>query len=1138
MNKYIITSFFLSFALCLQAQFIENFTDGNFTDNPTWQGDTEWYVINSNLELQNMDTMSRSSYLSVPATTSDSTTWEFYFRLEFDPSNSNQMRAYLNASQSDLTGPQDAYFLQVGASGGDDAVEFRRQDGTGSTLLLSTPTGSAATSPEIRVRVTRDNNQAWELLADLTGGTNFQSYGTVTDGTHPMGQYFGFSNKYTSTRVDKFFFDDISIAPLFTDVTPPVLIAANAVDNSTVTLQFNEPLDEATIAIISNYSFTPTVNVISAMLDNSDPARIVLNVEPLVNGNNYIVTATGIADVENNIAGAQTQDFLFVQTVNAAPNDIIINEIMADQAPEVGLPLFEFVELYNRSDKFINLENFTISDANSTADPLPNFVLAPDGYIIICDAANVSAFTGFGPTLGVGNLPLLNNGQDRISLRSNNNILIHTILYQDDWYRDAIKAEGGWTLELINPNLFCLGADNWIASNDEDGGTPGRVNSVLDNTPDNTPPTVLSATAISDNNLSIVFSEVMSEADVENPANYIITPGNFSPISVTLDEVGTTATAIFPSSFMDRQEYTVTINSVSDCVGNSIAGDNTASFRFFITTLAERYDILINEIYAIPTPSHGLPEIEFVELYNRSDKAINLENYTFNEGSSSGNTLPFFVLVPDAYVILQKSEFDDFGAYGDVIKLNNFALTNSGELLNLEDPFGNTIDAVEYDSDWSIPGRSAGYSLERINTNNFCTNGKADWSSSFADLGGTPGSQNNIFNQDNPNNDGPNLTKVYMNRGIPNQVVLSFDQALDPMTASDITSYGLTPSDRSVISATLVPPLFTEVNLQLNNNAEPQTIYTLATNTNIASCKNNFPTLEQTGRFAISEDIEEGDLILNEILHNPFTNGSRFIELYNQSNKVVDVQELFLGKRIGVDSIAFDEAVETPCLFFPNEYIVLTPEPEDILARYEVENPNALVETPVPSYDDDEDQVVLLTFESVILDELAYTRAFNNALLDDRNGVSLERIDFNEPTQNIGNWASAAETAGFATPTYQNSQFSERTGVVTENQFISLDETTISPDGDGFQDALIIGYQTTDPGFLANIRIYDARGRLVKKLNQQTLIAAEGSLKWDGSTDKEEKAPIGIYVLVAEFTHPDGRVQTDKETIVVAARLE
>ncbi len=1136
MKRHIISTFLLLGTFCLQAQFIENFTDGNLTEDPTWQGDMNKYIVNSNFELQNQDTDGGSSYLSVPAATADSTTWEFYFRLEFAPSTSNQMRAYLNASQSDLTGPQDAYFLQVGASGGDDAIEFHRQDGVGSTLLLSTPAGSAATDPEIRVRVTRNQNQEWELLADLTGGTNFQSYGMITDGTHPTGQYFGFSNKYTSTRVDKFFFDDISISPLFTDITPPVLIAANADDNTAISLQFNEPLDPATAEMSSNYSLLPATNIISATIDSSDPARVLLTVEPLVNGSNYTITASGIADVENNIAGDQTENFLFVETIVAEANDIIINEIMADPAPEVGLPLFEFVELYNRSDKFINLENFIISDANNDADPLPNYVLAPDSYVIICDAANTNAFTGFGPTLGVGSLPLLNNGEDRVSLQNSDNDLIHTVLYQDDWYRDSEKEEGGWTLELINPNLFCVGADNWIASNDPDGGTPGRVNSVLDNTPDNTPPTVISATAISPVTVSIVFSEVMSTSEVEDPTSYVITPGNLSPTSVTLNAEGTIAIANFATSFVDRQNYELTINGVSDCVGNNIMNDNTASFAFFITSPAERYDILINEIYAIPTPSHGLPELEYVELYNRSDKAINLENYTFDEGSNSGNTLPFFVLLPDAYVILQKAEFDDFGLYGDIIKLNNFTLTNSGEILKLLDPIGNTIDVVEYDSDWSINGRSAGYSLERINPDNICTNGAPDWSSSFADLGGTPGSINNIFDQSRPNNTGPELTKVYMDWRNPNQVILSFDQALDPTTANDPSNYGITPTDRSVVSAVLLPPLFNEVSLFLNTPAETPTIYTLEVD--ITSCKNNSSVTTQSGRFAISERMEVGDVVMNEILHNPFTNGSRFIELYNKSDKVLDVSDLFLAKRIGVDSIGFDEEVETPCLFFPQDYIVLTPNPADILARYEVENPNLLVSTGLPSYDDDEDQVVLFTDGSVILDELAYTREFHNALLDDRNGASLERIDFNAATQNIGNWASAAETAGFATPTYKNSQFSERTNTVSGNQFISLAETTISPDGDGFQDALLISYQTPDPGFIANVRIYDARGRLVKNLNQQTLIATEGSLKWDGSTNDEEKATIGIYVLVAEFIHPDGRVQTDKETIVVAGRLE
>lgn len=1139
MKVQIILLLLILFSPAAQAQFTDDFSDGNFTDNPVWQGDVSSYVINGDLELQNMDVTGSNTYLSVAVPTADSTTWEFYFRLDFAPSTSNQMRAYINASQAILTGPLDGYFLQVGASGSTDALEFRRQDGSGSTLLLSTPEGSAADSPEIRVRITRNDDQLWTLFADLSGGTDFQSYGSITDATHPQGTWFGFSNKYTSTRTDKFFFDDIKIGPLFMDTTPPELVRINAINATTIQLQYNEPLDPVAVENLTNYSLTPVTTLTGAMLDNTDPSLIILMVQSLTSGTTYTVSATGISDVEGNASPAQSDSFLFVETVSALANDILINEIMADPAPSVGLPDFEFVELYNRSTKFINLENFTLADANNNANPLPNFVLAPGTYVIICDSENVAEFTDFGMVAGVGDLPAFNNGEDRISLFNDSGDLIHTVRYFDEWYRDAEKAMGGWTLELINPNLFCLGSENWIASNDPQGGTPGQVNSVLDDTPDTTAPNVVSATPISDTELEIIFSETMSEASVENPANYRIEPGNLTPLSATIQTGRGGVSLVFATPFTDQQNATVTVTNVSDCVGNPIDDNNTADFTFFITQPAERYDIIINEIYGDPTPSHGLPELEYVELYNRSNKAINLQNYSLNEGSSNPSSFPFFVLRPGGYVILQKSDFNNFNAFGDVIELSSFALSNSGELLVLNDPLGNTIDAVAYDDDWYFEGRDGGgYSLERINPDQTCNNDRTGWSSSFADVGGTPGTVNNILNQSNADETGPLLTKVYMDRIQPNTVILSFDEALNPADALTPGNYTISPSTAAVSAVRLTPPLFNEVQLQLDTEISPGTIYDLKINMNIADCRNNTAENELSGRFAFSENIAAGDLVLNEILHNPYTSGSRFIELYNPSEKVMDVADLFLAKRLGPDSIGFDEVVETPCLIFPGDYLVLTPKPEDILERYTVENPYALVQADVPSYDDQEDQVVLLTLGSVIVDELAYTREFHNALLDDRNGVSLERVNPMTTTQNIGNWHSAAATAGFATPTYQNSQFSDQVSVPNDGQFVSIAETTLSPDGDGFQDALTITYKTPEPGFLANIRIYDTRGRLVKQLNRQTLLAAEGTLKWDGSTEDEEKARLGIYVLVAEFTHPNGTVQEDKETIVVAGRLE
>lgn len=61
---------------------------------------------------------------------------------------------------------------------------------------------------------------------------------------------------------------------------------------------------------------------------------------------------------------------------------VIINEIMADPSPTVGLPDSEFVELYNRSDVAVDVSGWIFSDAVSSVS-LPSCVLPADSYLII-----------------------------------------------------------------------------------------------------------------------------------------------------------------------------------------------------------------------------------------------------------------------------------------------------------------------------------------------------------------------------------------------------------------------------------------------------------------------------------------------------------------------------------------------------------------------------------------------------------------------------------------------------------------------------------------------------------------------------------------------------------------------------------
>src|SRR5690606_17658959 len=120
----------------------------------------------------------------------------------------------------------------------------------------------------------------------------------------------------------------------------------------------------------------------------------------------------------------------------------------------------------------------------------------PGHYVILCADAIVSQFKNYGPVVGCSNFPTLNNSGDALTLRNPASITIDSVHYRSDWYRDGDKAEGGWSLERIDPANFCAGSENWMASEDPAGGTPGRQNAVIASMPDNMGPRLVRAIPI------------------------------------------------------------------------------------------------------------------------------------------------------------------------------------------------------------------------------------------------------------------------------------------------------------------------------------------------------------------------------------------------------------------------------------------------------------------------------------------------------------------------------------------------------------------------------------------------------------------------------------------------------------------
>ena len=1144
--------------LFAQTSFTDNFSDGDFTNNPQWYGDLTKYLISgTNNELQsNEPGVTGVSSLYVPVQIKDSCNWEFLVRLNLTttgPSSSNRVRVYLQTNNSNFSSALNGYFLQIGETGSLDALEiFKVTNGTATSILRGTDGTVSAAVINTRVKIQRDNNGNWQLWSDHSGGTNFTLEGTATDATYNQGSFFGVQTTYSSTQATRFFYDDFSVSPLFVDSQAPVLVSASAISATQVDLVFDEAIDNITGSASLNYSIDNGIIVSNASVDLIDPTIVHLTCSALSNLQNYNVTATNVEDMSGNACLAQSQPFSFVLIQQGSFQDIIINEIMIDPNPVVGLPDAEFIELYNRSNKAINLSNYKISHQSTTSTAITQrtlgyYILQPNSYVFL---HNNPAYVTASNDLLVPSLPALNNTAAYLVLKDSSGNLMDSILYEDTWYQDAVKAGGGWSLELINPNIICKAGNNWIASNDPTGGSPGNVNSVFDNSIDTSALQISLARQSDINKIYLLFNDVASLTAAQNTNNYAISNG-LSVIFVQIisdREVELTLNA----NMINNLSYTVTINNIADCVGN--AATNQFSFVYLETAEASHYDIIINEFLPDPTPSVGLPEIEFVELYNRSNKNINLEGFVFSDGTSSSEAIfPFYILKPAEYLIIYKRGTLGFQGLSIQLSFSTFPDLNVTEDdLTLYNRNRIEIDAISYESNWYATSSKAegGWTLERINPNRPCE-GRENWSESvaqpplFSTIGGTPGAVNSVV-QNEADLQSPSIITAYpfaaFNAFNGDTIRLFFSEAMGDSSSVRINNYDI-DNGITVVEAWLEGPRYNSVCIITDLALQVGTTYTLTLSNGLTDCVGNSIALNNQIRFAKPEQINPGDLIINEILFNPVSYGEDYIELVNKSNKVLNLGDLWISNA-NAQSLLDANDIKTDYLVFPNQYVVLTDNPVQVYNQYQTQRTvqpdlNKMIKFDLPSFDDDQGTLVIYTAyqnTAVFIDSFTYSEDLHSALLDILDGVSLERINQNLPTNAKDNWHSAAAAVAYGTPTYINSSAVEFQG--SGDPFIQIPNLSFSPDGDAYEDFLVIEYKTDSPGYFASMDIYDAHGRFVVNLLQNELLMQEGIVQWEGLNQKGERALTGPYILVTELLKPDGQKKVYKNTFVVAYRAK
>jgi len=762
MKKWYFLLLFFSCIFSAGAQVNDDFSDGNFDSNPTWTGSDASWQVNSSFQLQSTNSVTNGIfYISTENALATVAQWEVLVRIDFNPSGANYVDVYLtsNLQNLSLSSGLQGYFVRIGNT--NDEISLYKKNGNTETVIIDGVNGILNNSSNsIKLKVTRNAANQWELLRDLSGtGTSYTSEGTAVESTYTTSGYMGFLVKQsTPTFFGKHFFDDVKVSAYTPDVTPPSLVSANVTSPNTVDVMFSESVSESTAQNQLNYLVNNGVGIaVSATRDATNFSLVHLTfLNNFPNAVLLTLTATGISDLSGNVMDNGNIQFMYV---TVGPFGVVIDEIMADPSPPVSLPELEWFEIKNTSGIDINLQGWRVGKPGSLSGPLPAYNLQKDSFLIICSSGSLAAMGAYGSAVSVTSFPSLGNGGDLLFIQNASGAVIHSVNYSDAWYQNELKKQGGWSLEMIDTHNPCMGIDNWRASNDPSGGTPGKKNSLDAINPDQTLPHLLRAYAPDSVHVVLVFDEQVDSTNASFITQYSISDGIGSPVSATALPYGFDRVQLIldASQALARNRiYTVTVNAVTDCSGNVVQQPATARVGLYEQT--DSFSVVINEVLFNPKPSSN----DYVEVYNRSGKILNLRNLYLANRNTSGVVSSITQVSGEDYLLFPE-DFMVFTQSKDLV-LHDYVALNPQQFIELSMPSynddagnvillneqGNIVDELSYNQKWhfKLISDPEGVALERTGYD-AVTQDEKNWHSAATNVGyGTPTYKNSQFTAD------------------------------------------------------------------------------------------------------------------------------------------------------------------------------------------------------------------------------------------------------------------------------------------------------------------------------------------------------------------------------------------------------
>lgn len=548
------------------------------------------------------------------------------------------------------------------------------------------------------------------------------------------------------------------------------------------------------------------------------------------------------------------------------------------------------------------------------------------------------------------------------------------------------------------------------------------------------------------------------------------------------------------------------------------------------------YDIVINEVMADPEPVVNLPSVEYIELYNKTDDEIEMVEWSLTVGEKSIILPDIRIGKHDFLLICDAGDSSWLKPYGSVLPVKGLpALPNKAGILTLTAHPGEVIHSVYYSNRWFSNALKAegGWSLELKDPDNPC-GGLDNWDGSDHYLGGTPGFTNSLACL-NPDDIKPDLYRAATTSD--SGLLITFNE---PMMFSGVSDPFLYTVNREIyhpLTAEPVPPDYHSVNLTFNDKFKPFTVYELMVKEEINDCAGN-SLAKRYAEFGLALNPDSFDLIINEVLFDALDE-EEFVEVMNRSEKILELSSLKFLLMDGYTGSILKMLAEISGNFqlLPGHYAVVTRNATMLKDHYHCSYPAAIIEDPeMGALPDREGRIALADKTFKVIDQFTYNAAYHHGMIKDPEGVSLERLHRDFPTNDPDNWHSAAEDAGFATPGYENSQsFSPDE---TFQASVRVIPEIFTPDNDGKDDFLALAYQFDNPGIIASVMIFDNQGRLVKQLAKNALLGIEGFFTWDGTDDEGKPEKAGIYLVYTEVFSAKGGLHQYKNICVLARELK